>query len=307
MTLGDRIASLVQAHYSRDEARFRGQAVAATSELRERKSPAADRVEKHIPARDAPALTLLQRDEHGLISATMPAAGWDSLVLPDTVRRDLEDFVEENVRAAELRERGLSPDRRVLLCGPPGTGKTSAASVVAARLGRPLYVVRVDALVKSFMGETAANVRKVFDAAKRDGAVLFLDEVDSLLSARGTDDSGAGKEATRVTSALLTMLEEADGPLVIAATNHDGALDPASWRRWDRVVRFALPSRDELRELVRVTAGDMRREWEAEWQQGVVKDLGGMSHAEVVREVRRWMKRRVLSAPRCSEVAGGSL
>ena len=174
------------------------------------------------------------------------------LVIPLETRQALDRVLAENYQASALAAKGLRPANRLLFCGPPGCGKTVAAGALALALGIPLASVRLDAITSSFMGKTAANLRHVFDLAKSQRVVLFLDEVDALGRERedqgGATDAG---EAKRIVNSLLVMLEEIQGPsLVVAATNHEGALDSAIWRRFDDVVVFPRPTALESEALL---------------------------------------------------------
>ena len=171
-----------------------------------------------------------------------------------------------------LEASGLTPTRRLLFCGPSGCGKTASAEAVAAELGMPMLYVRFDSVVSSLLGETAANLRKVFDYASRGQWILFFDEFDAI--GRSRDDATEHGEIKRVVNSFLQLLDSFDGrSLVIAATNFAQALDPAVWRRFDDVLRFDLPdavametlvtkrlrpvqaNRNQIRSLVRTVSG----------------------------------------------------
>jgi SpoVK/Ycf46/Vps4 family AAA+-type ATPase len=175
----------------------------------------------------------------------------NDLVLPPQAREAVDRVLTENRKADELAKHGLRANNRLLLCGPPGCGKTVTAGAIAKALGLPLIHTRMDAVVVSYLGDTGKNIRKVFDVARDQRVVLFLDEVDSIARSRDGKDEG---EIKRVTNMLLTMLEEMRGPsLVICATNHEVALDRAMWRRFDEVVMFPMPTTDEAISLLRTT------------------------------------------------------
>lgn len=167
----------------------------------------------------------------------------------DTLQsRTLGRFVAEIKAADKLAQHGLAPRSCLLLEGPPGTGKTLAAGHIANRLGLPFYVVRLDAVVSSLLGDTARNVRSIFDHIAQRPGVLLLDEFDALAKRR--DDSKDVGELKRVVNALLQCLDLCDPRLVVvAATNHANLLDPAVWRRFPYRVKFELPS-EELRQTL---------------------------------------------------------
>ena len=150
------------------------------------------------------------------------------------------DLVREYRRADEVRRRGLPVRSKLLFCGPPGCGKTLCAEIFAAEVGLPLFVVKLDRLISSYLGETAANVRKIFEFARAQPCVLFLDEFDAL--ARARDDSSEHNELRRVVNSLLLFIDRIRPKgFLVAATNLDESLDPAIWRRFDEVVWFERP------------------------------------------------------------------
>jgi SpoVK/Ycf46/Vps4 family AAA+-type ATPase len=167
----------------------------------------------------------------------------DELVLTADTRRVLDRAILENQNALALRAKHLAPATRFLFCGPSGCGKTASAGAVARELGRPLFRMSLDSVVASYMGKTAANLRKVFDLAQGQQLVLLLDEFDALGRERSSNDRTDVAEMKRVVNSLLIMLEDLSGnSVVIAATNHQDSLDSALWRRFDDVVEFPRPT-----------------------------------------------------------------
>lgn len=215
-----------------------------------------------------------------LLAIRTPDRYFEDLVLDEGTRGVLDRVMVE-VRGWEILEaNGLTPTRRLLFCGPSGCGKTACAEAVAAELGLPLLYVRFDAVVSSLLGETAANIRKVFDYANRGQWVVFFDEFDAI--GRSRDDATEHGEIKRVVNSFLQLLDSFDGrSLVIAATNFEQVLDPAIWRRFDDVVRFDLPDAAGLEALVRKRL----RPLQVTKKQvlSVVEAIGGASFAEAER------------------------
>lgn len=140
--------------------------------------------------------------------------------------RVLLGLIKEFRRADDIRRHALPVRSKLLFCGPPGCGKTLCAEVFAAELGLPLFVVKLDRLISSYLGETAANVRKIFEFVRKQPCVLFLDEFDAL--ARSRDDRGEHNELRRVVNSLLLFIDRIQPKgFLIAATNLDQALDSA--------------------------------------------------------------------------------
>jgi len=215
-----------------------------------------------------------------LLEVRNPRRYLDDLVLDkpvrDSVERIMRDFREWDV----LEANGLPPMRRVLFCGPSGCGKTAMAEVISAELSIPLIYVRFDAVVSSLLGETAANLRKVFDFARRGQWVVFFDEFDAI--GRSRDDTTEHGEIKRVLNSFLQIMDNFDGrSLVIAATNFEQVLDMAIWRRFDEVVRYERPAEPQLRLLIRkrltpLTCQDSQVD-------GLVRCLAGGSYADAER------------------------
>ena len=230
--------------------------------------------------------------ETDLIDLIEPRRSLEDLVLAREASEQIGRVVEENKRAELLHSRGLRPARRVLFCGPPGCGKTVTAEAIASALFLPLALVRFDAVISSYLGETAANLRRVFDFARGRPMVLLFDEFDAIGKKR--DDEQEHGELKRVVNSFLQMLDRFKGEtLAIAATNHEQLLDSAIWRRFDQVIFLALPSTGEIEQLL-----------QRYWHQVAVpsslrldelaRDLHGLAHADVERLSIDAMKQMVL-------------
>lgn len=172
------------------------------------------------------------------------------LVLKGDLVERLEVLVDEFRRWPELERHGIPRRQRILLYGPPGCGKTSAAEAIAHEAGLPLMVVRLDAVVSSYLGETASNLHRIFDYARSGSWVILFDEFDALGKAR--DDPSEHGEIKRVITAFLQLLDGFRGQsLLLAATNHERLLDSALWRRFDEVLEFPKPTVHQTRKLLR--------------------------------------------------------
>jgi AAA+ superfamily predicted ATPase len=184
-----------------------------------------------------------------LLTIRTPDRYLNDLVLRPSVRCTIERIMTE-IRGWDILEaNALAPIRRLLFCGPSGCGKTAAAEALSAELGLPMLYVRFDSVVSSLLGETAANLRKVFDYASRGQWVVFFDEFDAI--GRSRDDATEHGEIKRVVNSFLQLLDGFQGrSLVIAATNFEQVLDPAIWRRFDEVLRFELPTKEFLEMLI---------------------------------------------------------
>jgi replication-associated recombination protein RarA len=181
--------------------------------------------------------------------ASYPSERLNSVILPTHIVEELSHIVVETRMRDKLEEKGLKPRRRVLLSGPPGTGKTMTAHCLAGELQFPLFSVMLHGLITKFMGETAQKLKLVFDAIKTTRGVYLFDEIDALAAARG-DGNDVG-EARRVLNSFLQFLEEDTGPsIVIATTNLAEILDRAVLRRFDLVLSYELPDAGSIRQAL---------------------------------------------------------
>lgn len=169
-------------------------------------------------------------------------------VLDSRVSVEVNRFIQLQHHADNFVREGVPAPRSLLLYGPPGCGKSTTAKFVAKELGLPLFIVRLDAVMSSFLGTTAKNLRTVFEHASRRSAVLFLDEFDALAKMR--DDSNEVGELKRIVNSLIQNIDTFPRLYIIAATNHEHLLDPAIWRRFDVVVQMSLPGPDERMALL---------------------------------------------------------
>lgn len=183
-----------------------------------------------------------------IVEVIYPSTYLSDVILPQEKINLLESVIRDFRNWDVLVSNGVFPDRKILFYGPPGCGKTITAHVIASEIGIPLLYVRFDAVVSSFLGETASNLRKVFDYAKNDNWVILFDEFDAI--GRSRDDFSEHGEIKRVVNTFLQQLDNFKGrSLIIAATNFEKSLDYALWRRFDEVVQFDLPSSDEKLKL----------------------------------------------------------
>ncbi|HEY1698808.1 MAG TPA: ATP-binding protein [Trebonia sp.] len=186
-----------------------------------------------------------------LAQVRRPGYSLSDLVINQAASSAIEGLITESRRWTDLDHYGLPRQQRILFQGPPGCGKTSAAEALATELGRPFIIVSIDAVVSSYLGETASNLRRIFDYADQAPFIVLFDEFDAL--GRNRDDSSEHGEIKRVVTTFLQMLDKYSGPsILIAATNHPGLLDRALWRRFDEVLDFTKPTVHELRQVIRL-------------------------------------------------------
>lgn len=213
------------------------------------------------------------------IELVEPVHTKQDIVLSADNIRVLSGLVQEYRKGEEIRRHGLPVRSKLLLCGPPGCGKTLCAEVFAAELGLPLYAVKLDRLISSYLGETASNIRKIFEFARNRPCVLFFDEFDAL--ARARDDSGEHNELRRVVNSLLLFIDRIIiTGFLIAATNLDRSLDDAIWRRFDEVVWFDKPDSTMVTRFLRLKFKNIETSFDPA---GQATNLVGYSYAEIER------------------------
>jgi SpoVK/Ycf46/Vps4 family AAA+-type ATPase len=180
-----------------------------------------------------------------LIMEISPERTLDSMVLTARIRTQLDELIEEQHRAELLHAHNLSPRHRLLLAGPPGNGKTALAEALATGLMVPLFVVRYETLIGSYLGETSTRLKSLLDYAKTQRCVLFFDEFETLGKERGdTHETG---EIKRVVSSLLLQMDDLpDYVVIVAASNHPELLDRAVWRRFQLRIHLPMPTRAQL-------------------------------------------------------------
>ena len=184
-----------------------------------------------------------------LVHIERPELGWERVILSKDLDAILHNIVEEFRKREIFKSYGMNPKRKILFFGPPGCGKTITARVLAGVLDVPLLYVRFDSVVSSYLGETSANLRKVFDYAQRGYWVVLFDEFDAI--GKGRDNPFEHGELKRVVNTLLQLMDGFRGDsILIAATNHEKLLDSAIWRRFDEICYFDIPSPRERRELI---------------------------------------------------------
>jgi len=302
MASADQLKALVRSHISRDDGQFYSVAMQVAAheakaghgrlaeELRDMIDAAKARSISSEPGKPIP-LARPRGELANLLDVTYPKIRLADMVLDPVVLEQLQRIMQEQRLHARIREHGLSPRRKLLLVGPPGTGKTMTAGVLAGELGVPLFLVRLDALITKFMGETAAKLRQVFYAISEVRGVYFFDEFDAIGSQRSlANDVG---EIRRVLNSFLQMIEQDQSTsLIVAATNHREILDHALYRRFDDVIEYSLPTAQQAVTLIRSRLGNYAPKPLP--VKALSADAGGLSYAELRRAVDESIKEVVM-------------
>ena len=252
MARSDLVINLVKAGITGDiaDARATAEAIAA-DERAKRHVGVADRITRTLDSINALELSNKGRsgqrvqDKSGGILRREPRRAFSDLYLDPRVRAVCEELVEEQHRSDVLRAYGLEPRHRVLLSGPPGNGKTSLAEALANELALPWFTVRYEAVITSYLGETAQRLRRLFDYVRTEPCVLFFDEFDAIGKERG--DVHETGEIKRVVTSLLLQLDDLPSYCVlVGATNHPELLDRATWRRFEIRLELRKPTSKQL-------------------------------------------------------------
>lgn len=184
-----------------------------------------------------------------LLVETYPVQLTVTPLWPGHISTSLNRFAAEWDKRQQLIENGLLPSKSLLMDGPPGVGKTLAAKWLAEKMKLPLLTLDLASVMSSFLGKTGNNIRAVLEYARSFPCVLLLDEFDSIAKKR--DDSSDVGELKRLVTVLLQAIDEwPSTSILVAATNHGELLDPAVWRRFDRVISFDYPSQDLIKEFL---------------------------------------------------------
>lgn len=304
MATGEQLKSLVKSHIEGDEERFFTLAIqVAAYEARRGHGKLAQDIRALIdsariaaarsPESKKPTPIVHPRGElAGLFAASYPKLRLSDMALNSRVKSRLSRVLREQRARDKLRSYGLQPRRKLLLIGPPGSGKTMTAEVLAGELHAPLFVIRLDSLITKFMGETAAKLRLVFDAMLSARGVYLFDEFDSIGAQRALpNDVG---EIRRVLNSFLQFIEhEESDSLILAATNHPEVLDQALFRRFDDVIQYDTPDKEQVLRTLQAKLASFKTS-DIVWEK-VAEAALGRSYAELTRACEEAAKEMVLN------------
>lgn len=280
MATAEQIKSLLRSHFDNDSERFLTISLqVAAHEARQGHSALAEEikalVEKNKSMR-ARVIALLP-DLSDLILQAEPDTKLPELIVSDPIKKRIIRLLKEYRQKAKIQQFGLSNRRKILISGPPGTGKTLTASIIAGELNLPLNTILVDKLITKYMGETAAKLRQIFEVIARQKGVYLFDEFDAIGAERGRENEVG--EMRRVLNAFLQFIEhDQSDSFIIAATNNSGILDKALFRRFDDVLYYSLPEKEQIAQLIKNRLGTFKGSYRLE---SFADEISTLSHSDI--------------------------
>jgi SpoVK/Ycf46/Vps4 family AAA+-type ATPase len=312
MATADHVKALIRSHAEGDDERFYAIAmqVAAQAarqghtkfaqELRDLVDQAKTRFKGASSGQRTRPVPIVQpRGElAGLLTAAFPKTRLSDMALGASVRSRIDRVLIEQRQREKILAHALTPLRKLLLIGPPGTGKTMTAAALAGELNIALFTIQLDGLITKYLGETAAKLRLIFEAIRQNRAIYLFDEFDALGGERATKNEVG--EIRRVLNSFLQFLEQDDSDsIIVAATNHPQILDKALFRRFDSVIEYQLPSRHIAEEVIRARLALLDTS-HLEWPK-VLEAAEGLSHSDLTRACEHAAKNAILQHRRLIE------
>lgn len=217
-----------------------------------------------------------------MVDICYPIIDRDKLILNNEIDNKIKEFIKGYENRDKLLKAGIDEPCTLLLYGPPGCGKTSMAQYISMETGLPLVTARLDGMISSLLGSTAKNIRKIFDFASRQECILFLDEFDVIAKIR--DDKNETGELKRVVNSLIQNIDIfSKDSIIIAATNHHELLDPAIWRRFNRVLSVSKPTELEINSLIHTCINKSKFKFDISDKkiENISSSLIGLSHSDI--------------------------
>jgi len=295
MATAEQLKSLIKSHFSNETERFYTIALQlAAHEAKKGHTSLAHSIRELIDLerkKGGPKILRFPLDLKGLVLPEKPETTKNTLVIGSELKERINLVIQEYKQQSKLKSFGLSHRRKIMLIGPPGTGKTMTAKVLAHELHLSLYIIQVDKLVTKFMGETSAKLRQIFDLIEKEHGVYLFDEFDAIGGERSLDNDVG--EMRRVLNSFLQFIElDSSDSLIVAATNNPKLLDKALFRRFDDILYYDYPNEDEVKKLILNTLNDFKPS-KLEWKP-ILNKTKSLSHAEIVLGCTDAIKKSIL-------------
>ncbi|MCA9885249.1 MAG: ATP-binding protein [Anaerolineae bacterium] len=217
------------------------------------------------------------------------------VVLTEKLGQQVKEIITEYFASDVLRSYGLRPKQKLLFTGPPGCGKTITTEILASELGLPILYTRFDSIISSYLGETASNLRKIFEYASKGTWLIFFDEFDAIGKSR--NDPTEHGELKRVVNSFLQLLDNFHTEsIIVAATNHESLLDKALWRRFDDILFFDKPSEAQIVHLIKIKLRNYPNKVNPT---ELASKMLGFSHADVERVCIEAIKSSIIGDEKC--------
>lgn len=295
MATAEQLKSLVKFHYGSEDERFTTVVLQlAAHEAKQGHSALAHELRLLVDkAKSAPVRVVnFNREMDDLVISSNPKERLSDLITPEEMRVRIDRILREYRQKHKLTKHGLANRRKILLAGPPGTGKTMTAAVLAGELQLPLHTILMDKLVTKFMGETSAKLRQIFDVIRERRGVYLFDEFDAIGGERGRDNDVG--EMRRVLNSFLQFIEQDNSEsLIVAATNNPRILDQALFRRFDDVLYYKLPTQQEIIPLMKNRLSGFNSKNLS--LNTTAKIADSLSHSEITRACDDAIKESILS------------
>ena len=298
MAKASQIKSLIQSHYENDTDRFNTISLQlAAHEAKSGHTALANELKRIVDKSkqnkdlDKSNIQFHSNSIDELFIHSRPNLDMNDLILTIDQKEKIEKILKEYFNQDKLRGYGLKNRRKILLSGHPGTGKTMTASVIAAELHLPIYIIQIDKIITKYMGETSAKLRQIFKFIESHKAVYFFDEFDSIGGDRSRDNEVG--EMRRVLNAFLQFLEgDQSDSLIITATNNISLLDKALFRRFDDILYYDLPEQAEIKSLFNAMFNNFSIRFKIET---IVKEALGLCHADIVKICNNVIKDSIIN------------
>ena len=250
MATADQIKSLIKAHMDRDDEKFKTVVLQiAAYEAKQNHETLARELKVMLDKASSRNKIVQLNNQNDMLIMSAPDNRLSDLVVSEEVHNRIYRILNEFTNREKLKRHGLTNRRKILIEGLPGTGKTLTASIIASELHLPLFTVQMDKLVTKFMGETSVKLRQIFDSIETITGVYLFDEFDAIGADRSMDNEVG--EMRRVLNSFLQFIEQdSSDSIIIAATNNHKMLDQALFRRFDDVLHYSLPSKDEVKKIL---------------------------------------------------------